>query len=285
MLFRSTPTQTPQETPTNTPTPSPTPIPTTATTYAFFYEEVCGTTCRNDVLFSSSPTLGKFDFVYSDFNLSNPLASSSIVVLNDAWQLSGGQIVNGPDPCFDSPVCLCNTPALFELPNNKLNSVEITIKSAGCVDITFVCPPQTNVFAYSSDIPIVNPIPTGTTYVYNIAASCACDSILIYSDSPLFTNSNVYSDVNLTTPYPDGVIYYNGGEYIVGGGIAYQGGTVCGPGYCDTSCTGYGNYNISGNSYNSINVTITQNSCSEISFTVPPLRTIYVDSNTVPIIS
>jgi len=124
---------------------------------------------------------------------------------------------------------------------------------------------------------------TATTYVYNIATGCTCDSIILYSDSSSFDNAfNVYSDINLTIPYPNATIYHNGGEYFVISGIAYAGSTACPLGYCDTLCATYTNYDISNNDYNLLVVTITQNSCNEITFIVPPLTLIYVDSNTTP---
>jgi hypothetical protein len=108
----------------------------------------------------------------------------------------------------------------------------------------------------------------------------------MYSNSSFFDVSiNVYSDINLTTPYPDGAVYYNGGEYLIGSGVVTPGGNVCLPPYCESECTSYTNYEISNNSYSSIQITFTLNSCNEITLTVPPLTLIYVNSNTVPVIS
>ena len=127
---------------------------------------------------------------------------------------------------------------------------------------------------------------TATTYVYNMSIECICDNFVLYSNSPTFTvDINIYSDINLTTPYPNGGLRYNGDSYSVISGVVYGGGSPCSPNYCNTPCTTYTNYDISNNSYDSINVTITQNGCNEITFTVPPLTLVYVDSNTIPVIT
>jgi hypothetical protein len=125
---------------------------------------------------------------------------------------------------------------------------------------------------------------TATTYVYNIATGCACDSIVIYSDSSIFDiGINVYSNINLTTPYINSTVYYNGQTYTISSGVVGSGAGTCPFPFCETLCTTYTNYEISNNNYNSLLVTITQNGCNEITLTVPPLTLIYVDSNTVPV--
>jgi len=126
---------------------------------------------------------------------------------------------------------------------------------------------------------------TATTYVYNIATGCTCDSTVIYSDNSNFnSNPNVYSNINLTTPYPNGVVYYNGGEYIINSGVVTPGGTMCTFPYClPDICDSYTNYEIFNHSYNSLEITFTFNSCSGFTITAPPLTLVYVNSNTEPV--
>lgn len=124
---------------------------------------------------------------------------------------------------------------------------------------------------------------TSTTYVYNISISCTCDDRVIYSDSNIFSLGTYYSDINLTTLYPDGVIYYNGNEYVISSGIITPGVYNCGLLYCDTLCNSYTNYEISNNSYSQLEISCTFNSCSGFTVTAPPLTLVYVNSNSVPI--
>jgi len=140
-----------------------------------------------------------------------------------------------------------------------------------------------------SPTPTITPSPTpaavtATTYVYNIATECACDSLVLYSNSSsLGIFINVYSDINLTTPYPDGVIYYNARGYQVSSGVVGASITDCLDGYCSSLCNSYTNYEISNNSYDLLEITFTLNSCSGFTVTAPPLTLVYVNSNTVPI--
>ena len=53
--------------------------------------------------------------------------------------------------------------------------------------------------------------------------------------------------------------------------------------YCAPVCDSYTNYEISNNSYNSLEITFTFNSCSGFTITAPPLTVVYVNSNTVPL--
>ena len=137
--------------------------------------------------------------------------------------------------------------------------------------------------------PTITPSPTpaavtATTYVYNIAAVCTCDDRVMYSDSGSFGAGTYYSDINLTTIYPNGDIYYGGAPYSVQNGtIAINALPACPISYCESECASYTNYEISNNSYDLLEITFTLNNCSGFTFTAPPLTLVYVNSNTVPI--
>jgi hypothetical protein len=123
---------------------------------------------------------------------------------------------------------------------------------------------------------------TATTYVYNIGAcSFSCDSSVCYSsDSSFVPLTVIYSDINLTTFYPDGLVYYEDNGYNVNSGqITLQ--TSCLASTCDT----YTNYDVSNNSYGEVDVTITLSDNSPFTFTVPPLTLVYFKSTTTPIIT
>ncbi len=114
---------------------------------------------------------------------------------------------------------------------------------------------------------------TATTYVYNIGAcSFSCDSSVCYSsDSSFVPLTVIYSDINLTTFYPDGLVYYEDNGYNVNSGqITLQ--TSCLASTCDT----YTNYDVSNNSYGEVDVTITLSDNSPFTFTVN-LDTTYWD--------
>lgn len=141
-----------------------------------------------------------------------------------------------------------------------------------------------------SPSPTITPSPTpaavtATTYVYNISTVCDCDSIVLYSNSSSFGSSiYVYSDINLTKPYSNEVFYYNGVEWATtSGGIVSSGLNSCVIPYCSSICDSYTNYEISNNSYNSLEITFTLNGCNEFTVTAPPLTLVYLNSNTVPI--
>lgn len=149
-----TPTPTPTETPTETPTqtPSPTPIPITGTTYAVNYTLInCG--CDDSIAFMPSPFSNGVS-LYSDIYLQTDLPNNTIWVNQNEWIINPLFTISGPG-CFSN--CLCGPYINYEISNNSLDSVQITITFTDCNTTSFVCPPQMRVFVNSTTEPIVVP--------------------------------------------------------------------------------------------------------------------------------
>lgn len=149
-----TPTPTPTITPTETPTqtPSPTPIPITGTTYVVNYSLInCG--CDDSIAFMPSP-FNDGVRLYSDIDLQTDLPNNLIWVGLNEWTINPLFNAGGPG-CFTT--CPCDPYVNYEISNNSLDSVQITITFADCNTTSFVCPPQMRVFVNSTTEPIVVP--------------------------------------------------------------------------------------------------------------------------------
>jgi len=149
-----TPTPTPTITPTETPTqtPSPTPIPITGTTYVVNYSLInCG--CDDTIAFMPS-SFGEGVRLYSDVYLQNDLPNNTIWVSLAEWVINPLFNTGTAPGCLNSCDCSYTN---YEILNNSLDSVEITITLANCLTTSFVCPPQTRIVVDSSTEPIVVP--------------------------------------------------------------------------------------------------------------------------------
>ena len=268
-----TPTNT--ETPTNTPTPTSTLTPTNTVTQTNTPTETVTPTNTQTPTSTLTPT-------NTETTTNTPTPSSSVTPTNTETPTSTPTNTPTQTNTQTPTATITPTNSVTITPTQTLTNTptsSITPTNTPTASITPTNTPTASITPSNTPPPV-----TATTYVYNIASICDCDDNVLYSSYSNFSSGiDVYSDIELTTPFTDGSIYYSGVEYEIISGFVTLGTISCSTPYCTSSCETYTNYNISNNNYTSLNVSFTLNSCSGVTINIPPFTSVYLDSNSVPV--